>query len=199
MNSIQILQVICLLVCISQSNAQKEQNCSASSFAINLIYIPSNNDEISVFKINADPSIDLPSAFDDSNDYRTTCLDKRIFKLSKISSPNNVTETKTLERTDPANSLTFKNVEYLTEYQVQSFYTQTFPKGTEYVSNKIGLWTCFGEPSKVNNLKVDVWNTSNLRITWSAPTSIKADRVCYYEIKIFKTNSPSKSFYLQQL
>ena len=92
-----------------------------------------------------------------------------------------------------------KNFEYLTKYQVQFFYTQTFRSGNENASNKIGLWTCFGEPSKVNNLKVDVWNTNNLKITWSAPTSIKADRVCYYEIKIFKTNSPSKSFYLQQL
>ncbi len=152
MNSIQILQVICLLVCISQSNAQKV--CIPSSFTINLIYLSSNNDEIYVFKINADPSIDLPPAFDNSNDYRATCLDKRIFRLSKTSSPNNVTETKTLEKTDPDEVvLSFKNVEYLTEYQVQSFYTQTFPSGTEYVSNKIGLWTCFGEPSKVNNLK----------------------------------------------
>jgi len=53
--------------------------------------------------------------------------------------------------------------------------------------------TCFGEPSKVNNLKVELFQNNKLKISWAAPTTIKADKVCYYEIKIAKNNYPSQS------
>ncbi len=70
---------------MSQINAQKI--CIPSSFTINPFYIPSYSDEINVFNINANPIV-LPVGFNDSKDYIDTCVDNRIFKLSKSSNTN---------------------------------------------------------------------------------------------------------------
>lgn len=195
MNFTQLLIVLCVaLSCTKARNVGRAGGvCQSNSFAITPLLISNGGtDRIDVFKVNADVAISLPVGFDNEADYKNTCLDKRTFKLIKTAAPNNVLESKSLEKSDQSTSINFENLEYLTEYEVQSFYTQTGPSNMETASGKTSIRTCFGEPSKVNNLRVELFQNNKLKITWNAPTTIKADKVCYYEIKIAKNNFPSR-------
>lgn len=199
MNFSQFLIVICVtLSCIvfridAKNVGRAGGVCKPDSFTLSPILLSDGGtDIINVFNLKADVTISLPPGFDDAADYKNSCLDKRIFKLIKTAAPNKVIESKSLEKSDQSTNFQFANLDYLAEYEVQSFYTQTGPSNIETASGKETIKTCFGEPSKVTNLKVELFQNDKLKITWAAPTTIKADKVCYYEIKIAKDKYPSK-------
>lgn len=172
-----------------------EKNCRDNSFKFNSIFNLDMNQGLSpsiyVFKPTAEVSIPIPVDFESAKDYRDTCLKNQKIKLVKTSNPSTVLDLKTILASETETSISFDKLDFLNEYQVQLYYTQNKPDSLKEILSKTeNLTTCYGEPTKVRNLKASASGQNKLIIEWDQPAEIRSNKICYYEVSVAEEGSP---------
>lgn len=88
----------------------------------------------------------------------------------------------------------FYKLNFLTNYTIRVTYDdeKTFLKSLS--ENTVA----YGAPSEVLDLKAELKSNNTLLITWQAPLTLNAPKVCYYQIDVWKNYVAHSSYYIRK-
>jgi len=194
---IQFVSSAVILICLISSlqanlikNEFKNGVCVAESFQDSGSIIQDRKNEFVLIPYITPKEV--PPGFNNEEAYTNACLKSYIYTIAKTATPNVIIKKVTKDDTDSTQSVTFADLEYLTEYDVKTMYSQKSPNSaTEYVAKTFKVSTCFGAPAKLSNLK-SAMKGNNLLISWTKPSD--DSKICYYEVTIKYQGISEKKF-----